>query len=283
VVKLRYTPDGASTSVNLQRSFLVGKGVAMDTGGVNLKGNGGGGMSRDKGGAAAVAGFMLSVATLKPKDHSFTAFLCMVRNSIGSNAYVPDEIIKTRAGTRVLVVNTDAEGRFSMADSLCEAKEMALSLPVAASPPQLWTVATLTGHAVNAYGSGYSAVVANGPARLAGLDVSLEVSGDSVGDPVEVSRLRREDYDFIGDETAPSEDIRQNGSGGSAGTARGHQFPAAFLIRASGLDRHDIGAESPLCFRHLDIAGSGLRGRPHAPTGRPIAALLKETGILGEW
>eukprot|EP01043_Picozoa_sp_COSAG02_P071660 COSAG02_NODE_13192_length_1429_cov_1.529323_1_plen_276_part_10 len=139
VVKLRYTPDGASTSVNLQRSFLVGKGVAMDTGGVNLKGNGGGGMSRDKGGAAAVAGFMLSVATLKPKDHSFTAFLCMVRNSIGSNAYVPDEIIKTRAGTRVLVVNTDAEGRFSMADSLCEAKEMALSLPVAASPPQLWT------------------------------------------------------------------------------------------------------------------------------------------------
>jgi leucyl aminopeptidase len=113
--------------------------------------------------------------------------------------------------------------------------------------------------------------------------VSLEVSGDSVGDPVEVSRLRREDYDFIGDETAPSEDIRQNGAGGSAGTARGHQFPAAFLIRASGLDQHDIGAESPLCFRHLDIAGSGLRGRPHAPTGRPIVALLKETGILGEW
>ena len=59
---------------------------------------------------------------------------------------------------QVLVVNTDAEGRFSMADSLCEAKEMALQLPPGSPPPQLWTVATLTGHAVNAYGSGYSAV-----------------------------------------------------------------------------------------------------------------------------
>ena len=87
VVKLSYMPGGASAP-NVQHSFLVGKGVAMDTGGVNLKGNGGGGMSRDKGGAAAVAGFMLSVAQLQPRSHAFTAFLCMVRNSIGSNAYL---------------------------------------------------------------------------------------------------------------------------------------------------------------------------------------------------
>ena len=39
----------------------------------------------------------------------------MVRNSIGSNAYVADEIIQGHSG-RVLVVNTDAEGRMVMAD-----------------------------------------------------------------------------------------------------------------------------------------------------------------------
>ena len=65
-------------------------------------------------------------------------------------AYVPDEIITSRAGTRVLVVNTDAEGRFSMADALCEAKDQVLASPAAvAASSSLWTVATLTGHVVN--------------------------------------------------------------------------------------------------------------------------------------
>lgn len=155
--------------------------------------------------------------------------LCVVVCVAVHTAYVPDEIITSRAGTRVLVVNTDAEGRFSMADALCHAKEDLLhaaatpSSSASAPSSSLWTVATLTGHAVNAYGQGYSAVVANGPARLAGLDSSLEASGDAVGDPVEVSRLRREDYEFITAETAPTEDIRQNGAGSSAVTSRGHQ------------------------------------------------------------
>ena len=66
----------------------------------------------------------------------------MVRNSIGSgelalrfaapisslivyviDCYVADEIIKSTAGVRVRVGNTDAEGRMVMADLLCEAKD----------------------------------------------------------------------------------------------------------------------------------------------------------------
>jgi leucyl aminopeptidase len=35
--------------------------------------------------------------------------LAFVRNSIGPDSYVGDEIIKSRAGARVRVVNTDAE------------------------------------------------------------------------------------------------------------------------------------------------------------------------------
>ncbi len=48
--------------------------------------------------------------------------LAFVRNSIGPDAYVGDELITSRAGTRVRVVNTDAEGRMVMADLLCLAK-----------------------------------------------------------------------------------------------------------------------------------------------------------------
>ena len=53
--------------------------------------------------------------------------LCMVRNSVGSNAYVSDEIFTSRAGVRIRIGNTDAEGRMAMVDVLCRAKEMALN------------------------------------------------------------------------------------------------------------------------------------------------------------
>ena len=39
------------------------------------------------------------------------------------DCYVSDEVIVSRAGVRVRVVNTDAEGRMVMADLLCKAKE----------------------------------------------------------------------------------------------------------------------------------------------------------------
>lgn len=68
------------------------------------------GMSRDKCGAADVAGFLRVVSILKPKNLKVVGAMAMVRNSVGSNAYVADEIITSRAGVRIRVGNTDAEG-----------------------------------------------------------------------------------------------------------------------------------------------------------------------------
>ena len=67
-------------------------------------------MSRDKCGAADVAGFLRVVSILKPKNLKVVGAMAMVRNSVGSNAYVADEIITSRAGVRIRVGNTDAEG-----------------------------------------------------------------------------------------------------------------------------------------------------------------------------
>ena len=39
------------------------------------------------------------------------------------DAYVSDELFTSRAGVRVRIGNTDAEGRMAMADVLCEMKE----------------------------------------------------------------------------------------------------------------------------------------------------------------
>ena len=76
-----------------------------------------------------------------------------------------DEIIKSRAGVRVRIGNTDAEGRMAMADVLCHAKERALLEP---NQAHLVTIATLTGHAIRAMGPAYSIVLDNGPANKLG-------------------------------------------------------------------------------------------------------------------
>ena len=86
------------------------------------------GMHRDKGGASAVAGFMHAVNVLKPSNIKIIAGLAMVRNSVGSEAYLADEIITARSGKRVRVGNTDAEGRMAMVDLLCHAKERCIKV-----------------------------------------------------------------------------------------------------------------------------------------------------------
>lgn len=71
---------------------------------------------------------------------------------IFKECYVADEIITARSGKRVRVGNTDAEGRMVMVDLLNEAKDSALK----EKNPQLFTIATLTGHVIRAYGPDYS-------------------------------------------------------------------------------------------------------------------------------
>lgn len=117
IVFLEYLPPK-----EIKKSLLlVGKGVTYDTGGADIKAGGiMAGMSRDKCGAAAVAGFMQIVSERKPEDIHVTGVLCLVRNSVGEECYVSDEMITSRAGKRVRVCNTDAEGRMAMADALCE-------------------------------------------------------------------------------------------------------------------------------------------------------------------
>lgn len=119
IIYLEYTPDDAS---NVKETLLlVGKGVTYDTGGADIKAGGVmAGMSRDKCGAAAVAGFMQVVKELKPKNVKVIAAMSMVRNSVGSECYVADELIRARSEALVRVGNTDAEGRMIMADVLCK-------------------------------------------------------------------------------------------------------------------------------------------------------------------
>lgn len=267
VIRLEYVAEGPID----QTLMFVGKGITYDTGGADLKVGGHmAGMSRDKGGAAGVAGFLRAVGQIQPKGLKVIAELAVVRNNIGETAFVSDEIITGRSGVRVRIGNTDAEGRLIMADCLARMTELAVTEQQA----RLFTVATLTGHAALAKGP-YTALVPNKVAEQCGLLHGLIQAGELWGDPAEHSPSRREDYDFVAPRSK-ADDLLSSNNGPSATTKRGHQFPMAFLVRVAGLDKHQLASEMPIPYVHIDIAGSGVEGgdwQHGKPTATPLLAL----------
>ena len=271
VIRLVYEGTGP-----IKRTLLLaGKGVTYDTGGADIKYGGAmAGMSRDKGGAAAVAGFVKAVEQLAPSGVRVIAEIGAVRNSIGAEAFVSDEIITSHAGCRVRIGNTDAEGRLVLADLLSHLREDALRAGLEAGP-RLMSIATLTGHAVRAAGP-YAIALDNGPARAQGIADELGRLGDLWGDPFEISRLRREDWDFVAPRSRADEVLSCNNAASTA-TSRGHQFPMAFLARSAGLEAHGADSELPLPYTHLDVAGAATEGgdwQHGRPTGAPITTLV---------
>lgn len=266
VIRLEYNPPGPVSKTLL----LAGKGLVYDTGGADLKINGGmAGMSRDKGGAAAVAGFLKTVAMLKPAGLRVVAEIGAVRNSIGSDAFVADEIITSHAGVRVRIGNTDAEGRLVLADLMSHLRLQAKD----AVDPTLFSIATLTGHAARAVGP-YTALVENGAARKAGVSAQIAQAGGVWGDPSELSSSRREDFAFIKARSC-ADDVLSCNNAPSSVTARGHQFPMAFLVVAAGLEQNSALSDG-LPYVHIDIAGSGVDGgdwQHGKPSAAPVTSL----------
>ncbi|WP_300390660.1 M17 family metallopeptidase [Henriciella sp.] len=123
---------------------LVGKGVAFDTGGLNLKPGGGMRlMKKDMGGAAHVIALAKLVMGSKLPVR-LKLYVPTVENAIDSNAFRPSDILSTRKGITVEIDNTDAEGRLILGDALTRACE--------GSPDLLIDFATLTGAARVALG-----------------------------------------------------------------------------------------------------------------------------------
>merc|ERR1739838_816584 len=141
--------------------------------------------------------------------------------------------------------------------------------------PHLYTIATLTGHAIASVGLGYSIAMDNGPARNAKNAQSLQDAGDLIGDMFEISTIRREDYSNHTGEcnsanTCEIAEVLQYNS--ASRRTRGHQSPSAFLIMASGLDKHGLDSLKQLKYTHLDIAASeGFF--PGMPSASPVTGL----------
>ena len=119
-IHLTYTPPHVKGVVP-KRIGIVGKGLLFDTGGYNIKMQMMELMKFDCGGAAAVLGAAYALCTMQelylPKvEVHFIVAAC--ENMINDKAMVPSDILTASNGKTIEVMNTDAEGRLTLADAL---------------------------------------------------------------------------------------------------------------------------------------------------------------------
>ncbi|HMD48568.1 MAG TPA: leucyl aminopeptidase [Bryobacteraceae bacterium] len=170
LIIVRYQP--AAEPATKDHLGLIGKGVTFDTGGVSIKpAEGMEKMRYDMAGGAAVLGAMRAIARLKPAI-PVTAFVPAVENMVGSRAQRPGDIVTTLAGKTVEVLNTDAEGRLILIDTLTYAQRLGCT--------HLVDAATLTGAVVIALGSVNVGAFTNNEPFLNKLMSAAQAEGEKI-------------------------------------------------------------------------------------------------------
>lgn len=139
-IHMTYKPQGTPR----RKLAIVGKGLTFDSGGLNLKVNGGiETMKMDMGGAAATFGAAKAIGLIKP-DVEVHFISAVTENMISGHAMRPGDILTASNGKTIEVNNTDAEGRLTLADALVFADKLGLDAIV--------DLATLTGACIVALG-----------------------------------------------------------------------------------------------------------------------------------
>jgi leucyl aminopeptidase len=144
----------------------------------------------------------------------------------GGRAIKPGDVLTARNGKTIEVLNTDAEGRLVLADALSLAAEL--------EPDAIIDLATLTGAAVVALGTGIAAILGNDEV----LQGELQSASKRAGESLWPLPLPDEYRSHIDSEVA---DMKNIGRAGQAGS-----ISAALLLR-------EFVGDVP--WVHLDIAG----------------------------
>ena len=242
LVVLRYAGGG-----DAKPFALVGKGITFDTGGINLKTQGGiEEMKFDMLGAASVMGaFLACVRMALPLN--LVCVVAAVENMPDADAYRPSDVLTTMSGKTVEVGNTDAEGRLILCDALTYTRRF--------EPQAMVDVATLTGACVIALGKYAHGLMT----KHDDLAAELSAAGETVFD--RAWRLPLWDEYQTQIDSAFADIYNIGGKSAGAITA------GCFLSRFTEGQR----------WAHLDIAGTSWdEGRKGLANGRPV-------GLLSQW
>jgi len=145
-IHLTYKSEASSSSAT-SKVALVGKGLTFDSGGYNIKAGAGSMielMKFDMGGCAAVLGAAKAIGQLRPKNLEVHFITAVCENMISADAMKPGDVLVASNKKTIEVLNTDAEGRLTLADALVYAEKQGADTIV--------DLATLTGACIVALG-----------------------------------------------------------------------------------------------------------------------------------
>jgi leucyl aminopeptidase len=206
---------------------LIGKAVTFDTGGISIKPSAAmDEMKWDKMGGLAVLGIMLAAADLA-LPLNLVALIASAENMPGPDAYRPGDIVTTRDGKTIEVLNTDAEGRILLADAISQAR-------LAHRPSAIIEFSTLTGAVVMALGHRRAGLFT----REEKLRDALFAAGKLAGEPVWPMPVDEEYKEGILSEVATAKNIAAR---------EGSACASASFVKLWAED---------VPFAHVDIAGT---------------------------
>ncbi len=134
---------------------LVGKGITFDTGGISIKPAAAmDEMKFDMCGAASVLGVFTALAQLQPAIN-VVGLIPACENMPDGAAIKPGDVVTSMSGQTIEILNTDAEGRLVLCDTLTYAQRF--------KPAALIDIATLTGACVIALAASAAACT---PAKI---------------------------------------------------------------------------------------------------------------------
>ena len=254
LIRLDYQGDPDDPDNNV---WLIGKGITFDSGGLSLKSSAG--MTRmksDMAGGASVIAAASAIARLGPRIN--VSALCLAtENMPGGGAQRVSDVVTTMSGKTIEVMNTDAEGRVTLADALEYARREGAS--------RIVDVATLTGGITVALGHGHSGAFSNDDELVE----AVIAAGNARGEPV-----WRLPLDAVSKRQNRSKvaDIKNTGGRPAQATTGAH-----FIGEFAG--------DTP--WVHLDIAATAMtdstRGwRVEGATGVPTRTLVQLVLDLAE-
>jgi len=235
---------GAKTS---KPTVLLGKGITFDTGGISIKPSATmDEMKYDMCGAASVFGAMAACLEIQPKKN-IVFVVAAAENMPDGDAARPGDVVETLSGQTVEILNTDAEGRLVLCDSLTYIEKY--------KPKAVVDVATLTGACVVALGGVATGLMSNDRKLTDQLLEASRTSGDKAWELP------------LWDEYKPQLDSNFADLANIGGRTAGAITAGVFLKQFA--DKYP--------WAHLDIAGTGWKGGGAAKgaTGRPVPLLMQ--------
>jgi leucyl aminopeptidase len=222
---LEYIPTAKSE--NQKTIAFVGKGVTFDSGGISIKPSMRmEEMKHDMTGAATLMGVTLLAAKMKVPNRIVT-ILAFTENMPDGSAIQPGNVITSRAGKTVEIINTDAEGRLILADVLDYAHEF--------KPDVIIDAATLTGAVSIALGKYCCGILGNDE----GLIGAIRRCGNDTGERIWELPLFDDYFEDMRSETA---DMRNSCNDSYGGTIRGAIFLKQFIKKGQKWAHLDIAA-----------------------------------------